>query len=127
MMNRLEIEFADPKLRREQYASVIDAEGQLVGFAQFFPLIGVVRLGVGMRPDLCGQGLGICFVALIVEELLPRSPECEIDLEVLTWNDRAIKVYERASFVITDTYYRGTPDGPAQFHCMVYDPAITAL
>ena len=123
MMSQLEIEFGDPELRRSQYASVTDTNDQLVGFAQFFPLDGVLRLGLGMHPDRCGKGLGTVLVSLIVEEALRRAPESEIDLEVLIWNERAIKVYERVGFRITDTYYRGTPDGPMQFHCMVYDPS----
>lgn len=121
-MRRLEIEFGDPDLRQRQYAAVTDDRGELQGFAQFFPLLGVIRLGLGMRPDLCGRGLGPYFVSMIVEEAQRRAPEGEVDLEVLIWNRRAIRAYEKAGFRITDTYFRQTPDGSAQFHCMVYDP-----
>jgi len=56
----------------------------------------------------------------IVKEARRRAPHDEIDLEVLTWNDRAIRTYEKAGFERTDTYRRMTPSGMAQFHCMVY-------
>lgn len=119
-------EFADPELRRTQYASVIDADERLVGFAQWFPLSGddgvVVRLGLGLKPELCGlgRGLGAAFVQLLVREAQRRSPGCQVDLEVLVWNERAISTYRKAGFAVTDTYVRDTPSGPAEFHCMVY-------
>ncbi|AJY74979.1 GNAT family N-acetyltransferase [Paenibacillus beijingensis] len=119
---RLEIEFGDPELRSRQYASVTDDRGELKGFAQFFPMEGVIRLGLGMRPDLCGRGFGPYFVSIIVQEAARRAPDAEIDLEVLSWNRRAVRAYEKAGFRLTDTYSKRTPSGPAQFHCMVFEP-----
>ncbi|MDR6554410.1 GNAT family N-acetyltransferase [Paenibacillus qinlingensis] len=119
-------EFADPLIRDEQYRGVVDINGTLLGFVQFFPIVGVTRLGLGLRPDLCGQGgankrgLGTQFVQLLVAEAQRRSPEQEIDLEVLVWNERAIRAYQRAGFTMTDNYEKWTPTGPADFHCMVY-------
>jgi len=117
------IEFGDPVLRAAQYAAVLDSQQKLIGFAQFFPLTGVTRLGLGLRPDLCGNGLGPAFTRLIVSEARRRAPKNEIDLEVLAWNGRAARAYERAGFHITDTYSRKTPAGYAECHCMVYEPA----
>lgn len=119
-MQREGEEFADPVIRRDQYAAVVNEEHALVGFCQFFPLKGVTRLGLGMSPDRCGHGFGQRFVSAIVKEARRRAPKDEIDLEVLTWNDRAIRTYEKAGFERTDTYRRMTPSGMAQFHCMVY-------
>lgn len=119
-----QIEFGDPVIRALQYAAVLGSDGKLAGFAQFFPLLGVTRLGLGMAPSLCGQGrgIGVSFVQAIIAEAQRRAPADEIDLEVLTWNERARIVYERAGFAITDTYTRPTPTGDAEFHCMVYHP-----
>lgn len=113
-------EFADPRIREEQYEAVFDEAGQLCGFAQFFPIIGWTRLGFGLRPDLCGKGLGESFVRAITKRALLREPGKQVDLEVTTWNERAIRAYRRAGFVIADTYVRNTPTGPDEFHCMVY-------
>jgi ribosomal-protein-alanine N-acetyltransferase len=115
------IEFGDPVLRAAQYAAVLGGQQKLIGFAQFFPLTGVTRLGLGLRPDLCGHGLGPAFTRLIIAEAKRRAPQNEIDLEVLTWNTRAARAYERAGFYITDTYSRSTPTGFAECHCMVYE------
>ncbi|MDF2964250.1 MAG: acetyltransferase, partial [Paenibacillus sp.] len=104
-------EFADEDLREEQYRAVVDEDGHLSGFAQFFPITGVTRLGLGMRPDLCGRGHGVEFVRAIAAEAKRKAPANEIDLEVLSWNIRAFRVYEKAGFVHTDTYDRMTPTG----------------
>lgn len=120
-MEALGVEFGDPLLRSEQYVSVVDEQGNLCGFAQLFPMEGVVRLGVGMRPDLCGNGMGQQFMQAIVQAALARYPDREIDLEVLTWNQRAIRAYQKSGFTITDTYERRTPTGNKPFYCMVYD------
>lgn len=116
------IEFGDPALREAQYAAILDDRLSLAGFAQFFPMSGVTRLGMGLRPDRCGRGEGPALARLLAEEALRRRPGDEVDLEVLTWNARAIRAYEKAGFVITDTYRRQTPTGEAEFHCMVYEP-----
>lgn len=118
-----EEEFADPAIREAQYRAVLDGEGTLCGYAQFFPIVGTTRLGFGMRPDLCGLGRGEAFVRAIVQEARRQQPDNAIDLEVLTWNHRAIRAYRRAGFRIDDTYVRGTREGEAEFHCMVWQGA----
>ncbi|NEU62953.1 GNAT family N-acetyltransferase [Paenibacillus sp. ALJ109b] len=120
-MKALEVEFGDPQLRKEQYAVVLGEDHQICGFAQYFPLEGVTRIGLGMHPDLCGHGQGTAFVSAIVQEAIRRNPANEIDLEVLTWNGRAIRVYLKAGFVTQDTYERQTPSGLKPFYCMVYE------
>lgn len=120
-------EFGDRQIRETQYVSVLDGEGTLIGYAQLFPLQGVTRLGLGLRPELCGRGLGPAFVRCIVEEARSRRPDDEIDLEVLVWNHRARRAYAKAGFVVTDRYERPTPKGPMEFLCMVhgsYDPTL---
>ncbi|GGD96609.1 GNAT family N-acetyltransferase [Paenibacillus nasutitermitis] len=122
VMLQLGLEFGDEEIREKQYCAVVDGDGSLVGFIQFFPLLGVTRIGLGMRPELCGQGLGLKFMQAVVEEGLRRAPGDELDLEVHIWNLRAIRAYEKAGFVVSDTYIRRTVDGPIEVHCMVYSP-----
>lgn len=118
------IEFGDPVLRLQQYGAVLDERQGLIGYVQFFPMGNVTRLGLGLRPDLCGQGLGSSIVRFMAEEARKRMPGNEIDLEVLIWNERAIRAYEKAGFRISDTYLRPslTGGGPELFHCMVFEP-----
>jgi len=112
---RLSVEgigMADPVIREKQFRSVL-RHGDLCGFAQWFPLYAehtqdaapsIIRLGVGLRPDLCGRGLGADFVAFIAEETAKQHPGAAIDLEVAADNLRAIRAYERAGFRKTDEY-----------------------
>ncbi|MFI2859196.1 GNAT family N-acetyltransferase [Paenibacillus sp. JSM ZJ436] len=121
-MVQLGVEFGDPLIREEQYLSVVDEQDRLWGFAQLFPLDRVIRIGLGMRPDWCGHGMGKRFVEAIVDEAKRRYPSGPLDLEVLAWNERAIRTYRKAGFGITDSYEKLTPSGMAEFYCMEYVP-----
>lgn len=121
-MKRDGTEFGDSVLRAAQYVAVLGNQLELIGYAQFFPIAGVTRLGLGLRPDLCSQGLGPAFAHCIALEARRREPEHEIDLEVLVWNKRAIRAYEQAGFCITDTYVITKQEGVSECHCMVFEP-----
>jgi [ribosomal protein S18]-alanine N-acetyltransferase len=114
-------EIANPAIREEQYASALSHDGTLIGFVQFFPLSGWTRLGLGLHPEARGRGWGEAFVRAIVNEALQRDPNRTIDLEVLVWNERARRVYEKAGFQVTDQYERMTPSGIGDFYCMEYN------
>ncbi|CAM3912176.1 GNAT family N-acetyltransferase [Cohnella lubricantis] len=117
-----EREFGDPDIRERQYASVRDGGGELIGYVQFFPMAGVVRLGLGLRPDCCGLGWGPAFASATAAEAARRAPGAEIDLEVESWNRRAIRAYEKAGFAATDRYDRQSAHGIVSILCMVYMP-----
>jgi ribosomal-protein-alanine N-acetyltransferase len=115
-----EMQFADQAIRESQFAAVIRSNDELIGYAQFFPIVHVTRLGLGLRPDLCSQGLGVHFVQSVIHEAIRRTPHCEIDLEVHTWNVRAQKTYEKVGFIVADEYELTTVNGVERFYCMVY-------
>ena len=86
--------FANP---RNRYYSFADG-ARLVGFINLIGNEAAVFLGVGVRPDLCGQGYGtqICRQALaLARQLHPGKP---VALEVRSWNRRAIRCYEKCGF-----------------------------
>lgn len=118
-MKAEEREFGDPRIREAQYAAARDPAGRLIGYAQFFPLVGVIRLGVGLHPDCCDLGWGPAFIRAVAEEAARRAPRAEIDLEVETWNKRAIRAYEKAGFAASDRYDRKTAHGVVSILCMV--------
>jgi ribosomal-protein-alanine N-acetyltransferase len=123
-----DLQFADPNIREAQFAAVVrvddedqqNANEELIGYVQFFPMYKVTRLGLGIRPDLCNQGLGAIFMQTILSAAKEREPAHEIDLEVHIWNERAQKTYAKAGFVLTDQYERMTTSGMEHFYCMVY-------
>lgn len=120
-MRREEREFGDPAVRAAQYLSVRSLlDGELAAYVQLFPLDRAIRIGLGLRPDLCGLGLGRDVVRLAVLEALRRKPDAEIDLEVEAWNGRAVRAYEKAGFVLSDTYERMAEHGIVHILCMVW-------
>jgi RimJ/RimL family protein N-acetyltransferase len=93
---RIEL-FANPA-RREGLRGVVDDEGELIGFFNFVREGNEVRVGLGIRPDLTGRGLGAQFIdaglGYAKEEWSPRK----FRLWVAWWNERALRAYRRAGF-----------------------------
>ncbi|CAN5879961.1 GNAT family protein [soil metagenome] len=91
-------ELLDAERRQGVYFSAFDEEGSLIGCFQFETKDKTVDVGLGLRPDFTGRGLGIEYVLAGLEFARERfSPE-RFMLSVATFNERAIQVYERAGF-----------------------------
>jgi [ribosomal protein S18]-alanine N-acetyltransferase len=56
----------------------------------------MLDVGIGLRPDLTGQGRGASFFTWVLETI--RKPGLPIRLTVATFNARAIKLYENLGF-----------------------------
>jgi [ribosomal protein S18]-alanine N-acetyltransferase len=91
-------ELLDPARREGTYFSAFDAEGALVGFFQFESKGETVDVGLGMRPDLTGRGLGLEYLLAGLDFARERFSPGRFTLAVATFNERAIEVYERARF-----------------------------
>lgn len=118
-----QIEFGDVRIRTEQYLAIYDEAANLIGFIQLFPLSTTVRLALFLAPHYCNQGLGYSMTRLAIHAAMERYPNYELDLEVETWNKRAIKVYEQAGFRITDEYelpQRNAANPQKHVYCMVH-------
>ena len=89
--------FANPA-RREGLRAVVDDEGELIGFFNFVREGDEIRVGLGIRPDLTGRGLGAEFIdaglRYATEEWAPKR----FRLWVAWWNERALRAYRRAGF-----------------------------
>lgn len=59
---------------------------------------GDVEIGIGMRPDLMGHGLGLELMRQGMDYARKRLRPATFSLDVATFNRRAIAVYERAGF-----------------------------
>jgi len=105
----------DPERRRDVYFSALDDENGLVGFFQFEKTDHTVDVGLGLRPDLTGIGLGVGFVRSGLAFARERfSPE-RFTLSVATFNARAIGVYERAGFRWGEVYLHEANGGEYEF------------
>jgi len=55
-------------------------------------------VGIGLRPDLCGRGLGERFLDAQLAYARERWRPHTFRLYVTAWNTRAIRLYERLGF-----------------------------
>lgn len=86
-----------------------EREGNFYGFLEGETLVGFVNIleeetevfiGIGVAPDFCGKGYG----CRILEAAYRISKKCysgkPLYLEVRSWNQRAVRCYEKAGFQI---------------------------
>lgn len=71
-------------------------------------------IGLGMKPDLTGKGLGTPFFGFILQDICEESSKC-LRLTVADFNKRAIRLYENFGFVIEKEFWRGD----MQFNVMI--------
>jgi ribosomal-protein-alanine N-acetyltransferase len=90
-------ELLDPERRRGRYFEVFDA-GDLVGFFEYKHEVKPLEIGLGMRPDLTGRGLGLDFVRAGMAFARTEFGATSLSLAVAVFNERARTVYERAGF-----------------------------
>lgn len=85
-----------------------------------------VCIGIGIAPQFCGQGLGNTYLNKAVLEAQKRYLNKEIWVQVRSWNERAIKCYEKIGFV--EKYREILPDRfnqKTEFVFMHYEKSIT--
>jgi RimJ/RimL family protein N-acetyltransferase len=95
----------DPVLNPERFFVVRDGD-EIVGFYYFDAREDTVEIGLGLRPDLTGKGLGLEFFLDGVAFAHGRFPGRRVTLNVAAFNARAITVYERAGFRRTGEHVR---------------------
>jgi ribosomal-protein-alanine N-acetyltransferase len=109
-------ELLDPTARAEAYAAVEDDAGELVGYFSCKPgARGTIVVGLGLRPDRTGLGLGTAFLRAGLDHARASHRPERFSLAVATFNRRAIKVYERAGFTAVRTYMHHTNGGDWEF------------
>ncbi len=111
-------ELLDPQHRRDIYFSVLDDENRIVGFFQFEKKDETVDIGLGLRPDLTGRGLGAEFVLSGLAFARRRFAPERFSLSVATFNERAIGVYERVGFRRGEVFTHETNGGEYEFLSM---------
>lgn len=114
--------------RRSPYYAV-HGEEELVGFFAFGISVEVspqaepglfgpdhsLTIGLGLRPDLTGAGRGASFVAAGLEFARHQFAPASFRLYVLSWNERAIRVYERVGFTRSRVLVQRNAHGESEF------------
>jgi ribosomal-protein-alanine N-acetyltransferase len=96
----------DPVRRGRDWYAADGDDGTLAGFFQLKPGDGVVEIGLGLRPDMCGRGLGERFTGAGIDLIRRVYGEVRITLAVAAFNRRAVTVYERCGFAETGRHTR---------------------
>jgi len=108
-------ELLDPRNWTETYYAVVNEPGELVGFFAFKRDGDVVEVGLGLRPDLTGRGIGLPFLLAGLDFARAIFSPTTFRLAVATFNTRAIRDYERAGFERGRVYMHHTNGGEYEF------------
>ena len=115
--------------QRSPYYVVRDEQGELVGFFNVGtsalvwesnePGISVenrtIAIGLGMRPDATGKGMGQGFVQACLDFARREFAPASFRLSVFPWNERAIRIYERVGFRRVRTFLQCNVHGKQEF------------
>ncbi len=98
--------FMNPDREKDYHGFSLD--GTFVGYANLREKPDGIFIGIGVHPDFCDKGIGRRILQMITD----LCPGKRLYLIVRTWNQRAIRCYERAGFRIVTAPYiipnRGT-------------------
>ena len=109
-------EIITPKLRGDKYYQVVDDQDELVGYFCLERLSEEkVEVGLGLRPDLTGRGLGLNFITEIEAFIQNNFNYRIVVLSVASFNKRAIKVYQRAGFKTDGSKLQKSNDSVYEF------------
>ncbi|BDR61200.1 GNAT family N-acetyltransferase [Lactobacillus xylocopicola] len=113
-------EIVTPELRGDRYFQVLDDQGQLTAFFCLEPTTepGRIELGLGMAPELTGQGRGSQLLQVIDGYVRQQGQYSKITLAVASFNQRAFKVYQKAGFVVTGRKQMPSNGGSYEFILM---------
>jgi ribosomal-protein-alanine N-acetyltransferase len=112
-------ELLDPHNWTGKYCAVVDERGELVGFFCFEKEDDAVVIGLGLKPDYTGEGLGQAFVEAGLEYAKQRFDPVRFRLSVATFNRRAIRVYEKVGFKPDGTFIDEASGSQHEFLRMV--------
>jgi ribosomal-protein-alanine N-acetyltransferase len=115
-------ELLDPQSWQAPKYTVFNEGNELVGFFSFRQDAQddqMVEIGLGLRPDLTGKGFGFAFLTAGLTFGQEQFPAGKWSLRVATFNQRAIRVYERAGFIPLTTFLHHTNGGEYEFLRMI--------
>jgi len=104
--------FLDPQ---NAYHTITDEQGDLVAYCCFGPDgqvsggdygAAALDIGLGVRPDLTGQGHGLAYINAVLHFARRAFPPTAFRVTVAEFNQRARRVWEKAGFRPVQTFQR---------------------
>ena len=117
-MKEKKMGFANPQ-KEKNFCTYFDND-TLVGFTNILEEETEMFVGIGVNPDCCSKGYGQKILEIVSKICAEKYPGKPLYLEVRTWNERAIRCYQKAGFVIDgDVIEQETYIGKSTFYRMV--------
>lgn len=109
------------KDKRESDFVAILSDDELIAYGRLTAIQDKEFIGIGLKPSMCGKGIGGNVMKLLIAECSKRFPDCMIALEVRSFNKRAIRCYENIGFEINSKYSKDALTGNAEFYLMEHN------
>lgn len=108
-------EFINPEQRGDS-TFIVEQDNNIIGFFSFHKVdVHTIDIGFGMKPELTGGGKGLEFLEEGLAFGRSEYTPDKFTLSVAAFNQRAIKVYEKAGFVQLETFMQKTNGGSYEF------------
>jgi [ribosomal protein S18]-alanine N-acetyltransferase len=108
-------EFLDPDTWENALFAVVNEGQELVGFFLFEQEDDSLELGLGLHPAYTGKGNGEAFILAGLKYANQQFQPSIYHLSVATFNQRAIRLYERLGFVKGNAFIQQTNGGDHEF------------
>lgn len=116
-MYRAKSGFMDSQKERNYQAFLLN--DKVIGFVNIYEKNEGVFIGIGVRPDACGNGYGSQILTETCRIAKQQYPMKAIWLEVRSWNLRALKCYQKSGFeIVGEEYENETQHGKDWFYRM---------
>lgn len=117
-MKEKNLGFANPQKEKNFYTYFDN--NTLVGFTNILEEETEVFIGIGVNPDCCSKGYGQKILEIASQICAQKYPGKPLYLEVRTWNERAVRCYQKVGFVIDgDVIEQETYIGHSTFYRMI--------
>jgi ribosomal-protein-alanine N-acetyltransferase len=114
-------EFLDSNNWEGHYYAVVNNAQELIGYFSFEFQEEAIIVGLGLKPSYTGKELGTAFVTAGLGFAIQHFHPKKFCLEVATFNERAIRVYEKVGFILDHLFMNRTNGGDYEFAYMVYE------
>ena len=113
--------FISEEARGDSHYQILLNE-ELIGFFTCKLQDRIAEIGIGMKPELTGNGRGSEFMTTCLEWLCKKHPDLKsIILYVAEFNERAVKLYKKLGFEVVSNYEQETNGGIYPFLKMKKD------
>lgn len=114
---------ANEEKRKNEFLAVYE-EDEYIGFVRFVKNNDFYLVGLGLKPSYCGKGYGNLLMDLI-KSYAEKKKIKKLRLEVRSFNNRAIRCYEKSGFSIIEKVNKDTPIGNSDFYVMEWSNDIS--